>query len=152
MSDFSFAANDALRVVAQLGSHRQCTRIFRPKQSTTIDSTIIVPVEQVRSWYNTFEVVKTVARFCMYPGPCGGCGAGEFSKTKCDPWLYSWYNTVRPQRKPRTRNDYIRVKNMSTLLRSTGAVRTCASTSIVWCILSCCCCRVVWTRNLLAPK
>lgn len=47
VSDFAFSENDALRVVAQLGSHRQCTRVFHPKESTSIESTLLLPIEQV---------------------------------------------------------------------------------------------------------
>lgn len=47
VSDFSLSEHDALRVVAQLGSQRQCTRTFCPKESTTIESTLLLPVEKV---------------------------------------------------------------------------------------------------------
>lgn len=47
VSDFSFSGSDALRVVAQLGSSRQCSRVFCPKKSTAIGSTLLLPVEKV---------------------------------------------------------------------------------------------------------
>lgn len=47
VSDFSFSEHDSLRVVAQLGSLRQCTRAFCPKESTSIQSNMLLPVEQV---------------------------------------------------------------------------------------------------------
>lgn len=50
VSDFSFSENDALRVVAQLGSLRQCTRTFCPKESTVIQSNLLLPIEQVRHY------------------------------------------------------------------------------------------------------
>eukprot|EP00752_Nemacystus_decipiens_P011328 g10066.t1 len=46
VSDFSFSEHDALRVVAQLGSIRQCTRTFCPKESTIIQSNVLLPIEQ----------------------------------------------------------------------------------------------------------
>ncbi|CAM9405507.1 unnamed protein product, partial [Ectocarpus sp. 4 AP-2014] len=46
VSDFSFSEHDSLRVVAQLGSLRQCTRAFCPKESTCIQSNMLLPVEQ----------------------------------------------------------------------------------------------------------
>lgn len=48
VSDFSFIENEELQVVAQLGSQLQCTRVFNPRVTTTINSTLILPVEQVR--------------------------------------------------------------------------------------------------------
>ena len=57
VSDFSFSDQDALRVVAQLGSLRQCTRSFCPKESTIIQSTLLLPIEQVRSVICFFKLV-----------------------------------------------------------------------------------------------
>ena len=51
VSDFSFAGSDTLRVAVQLGSLRQCTRAFCPRESTSIESTLLLPVEQVRYTY-----------------------------------------------------------------------------------------------------
>lgn len=48
VSDFSFNDNEELQVVAQLGSQLQCTRAFDPRLTTTINSTLLLPVEQVR--------------------------------------------------------------------------------------------------------
>lgn len=48
ISDFSFAGSDTRRVAVQLGSLRQCTRAFRPRESSMIESTLLLPVEQVR--------------------------------------------------------------------------------------------------------
>ncbi|CAM9190588.1 unnamed protein product [Ectocarpus sp. 13 AM-2016] len=46
VSDFSFSEHDSLTVVAQLGSLRQCTRAFCPKESTSIQSNMLLPVEE----------------------------------------------------------------------------------------------------------
>lgn len=54
VSDFSFSKIDDLRVVAQLGSRRQSTDVFHPKDSTSIESVLLLPVEQV-CWHSTGE-------------------------------------------------------------------------------------------------
>lgn len=47
VSDFAFGESEELRVVAELGSQRQCSRAFVPRESTSINSILLLPVEQV---------------------------------------------------------------------------------------------------------
>ncbi|CAM9205957.1 unnamed protein product, partial [Scytosiphon promiscuus] len=56
VSDFSFSENDSLRVVAQLGSLRQCTRAFCPRESTNIQSNLLLPVERESLGYGNSSV------------------------------------------------------------------------------------------------
>ncbi|CAM9454595.1 unnamed protein product, partial [Pylaiella littoralis] len=46
VSDFSFSEHNSLRVVAQLGSLRQCTRAFKPKETSSIQSNLLLPIEK----------------------------------------------------------------------------------------------------------
>lgn len=48
MSDFSFSESEELHVVAQLGTQTQCTQPFNPRETTAINSTLLLPVEKVQ--------------------------------------------------------------------------------------------------------